>query len=237
MKVIGLLGYVDKYDFAMNLAKSINTMDKSVLVVDATADNKLKYVVPAIDTVESAYVTQYNNIDFAVGFDSMYDVENYMCEQGINIGLYDYVIIDIDSPKTYEFFRTRGIDKIYFFINTTVLSVSKNKDIVRAIKVYNPEEETIKMTKVVFKDYMSRTAEGYFEKQVEGYNVKWEENAYEMFLDERDKVINTDSQFSGIIDLKKHTPAYLTVLSEITADITGESQYKQVLKQIKRRKD
>ena len=237
MKVIGLLGYVDKYDFAMNLAKSINTMDKSVLVVDATKDSKLKYVIPALDNIGRAYVTQYNNIDFAVGFDSMYDVENYMCEQGINIGLYDYVIIDIDSPKTYEFFRTRGIDKMYFFINTTVLSVSKNKDIVRAVKVYNPEEEVIKMTKVVFKDYMSRAAEGYFEKQIEGYNVKWEENAYEMFLDERDKVLNTDSQFSGIIDLKKHTPGYLTVLSEITADIIGEPQYKQVLKQIKRRKD
>ena len=35
MQVIGLIGYVDKYDIIMNLAKSINIMDKSVLVVDA----------------------------------------------------------------------------------------------------------------------------------------------------------------------------------------------------------
>lgn len=237
MKVIGLMGYVDKYDFAINLAKSINTMDKSVLVVDATKDSKLKYVIPAIDNIGKAYVTQYNNIDFAVGFDSMYDVENYMCEQSINIGLYDYVIVDIDSPKTYEFFRTRGIDKTYFFINTTVLSVAKNKDIIKAIKVYNPEEDSIKMTKVIFKDYMSRTAEEYFEKQIEGYNIKWDENMYEMFMDERDKVINTDSQFSGIIELKKHTAPYLNIIAEITANILEDVPYKEVLKQIKRRKD
>lgn len=237
MKVIGLVGYVDKYDFAINLAKSINTMDKSVLVIDATLDRKLKYIVPALDNIGKAYVTQYNNIDFAVGFDSMYDVENYMCEQSINIGLYDYVIIDIDSPRTYEFFRTRGIDKTYFFIHTDVLAVAKNKDIVKAIKIYNPDDVDSKITKVIFKDYMSRTAENYFEKQVEAYNIKWDENLYEIFMDERDKVANTDSQFSGLIDLRKHTPMYLNMLSEITANIIGETSYKEVLKKIKRRKD
>lgn len=237
MKVIALIGYVDKYDFAINLAKSINIMDKSVLVVDATTDSKLKYIIPALDNVGKAYVTQYNNIDFAVGFDSMYDVENYMCEQSINIGLYDYIIIDIDSPKTYEFFRTRGIDKTYFFIHTNVLAVSKNKEIIKAIKVYNTDEESTRMTKVVFKDYMSRTAEDYFEKQIEAYNIKWDENLYEMFMDERDKVVNTDSQFSGIIDLKKHTVPYLNVISEITANLLEDVSYKEVLKQIKRRKD
>lgn len=237
MKIIGLIGYVDKYGFTLNLAKAINSMDKSVLVVDATKDNKLKYVIPAIDNIGNAYVTQYNNIDFAVGFDSMYDVENYMCEQSINIGLYDYILVDIDNPKSYEFFRTRGIDKTYFFVHTDVLAVAKNKEIIKAIKVYNPEEESIKITKVIFKDYVSRTAENYFDKQIETYNVKWEENVYEMFMDERDKVINTDSEFSGVIDLKKHTPAYLSVMADITSNILENVTNKEVLKQIKRRKD
>ena len=74
MQVIGLIGYVDKYDMILNLARAINIMDKSVLVVDATLDRKLKYIVPALDNIGRAYVTQYNNIDFAVGFDSKYCV-------------------------------------------------------------------------------------------------------------------------------------------------------------------
>lgn len=237
MKVIGLIGYVNKYDFAINLAKSLNIMEKSVLVVDATADRKLKYIIPALNNVGKAYVTQYNNIDFAVGFDSMYDVENYMCEQSINIGLYDYIIVDIDSPKTYEYFRTRGIDKTYFFIHTDMLAIAKNKDIIKAIKVYNTDDTKTKMTKVVFKDFASRAAEDYFDKQIEAYNIKWEENVYEMFLDERDKVVNTDSEFSGIIELKKHTVPYLTTIADMTANILGDITSKEIIKQIKRRKD
>lgn len=235
MPVIGLIGYVDKYDFAINLAKTINIMNKSVLVVDATLDRKLKYIVPALNNIGKSYVTQYNNIDFAVGFDSMHDVENYMCDQGINIGLYDYIIIDMDSPRSYEFFRTRGIDKMYFFITTSVLSVAKDKDIIKAIRVYSQDE--IKMTKVLHKAFISRAAEDYFENQIADYNVNWQEPSYEIPDDEVDKQANVDSQFSGIIGLKKHSKIYISTIADMTAEIVDDVTSKEVIKEIKRRKD
>ena len=37
MQIIGLMGYVDKYDFMMNMAKVLDVMDKSVFVIDATS--------------------------------------------------------------------------------------------------------------------------------------------------------------------------------------------------------
>ena len=235
MPVIGLIGYVDKYDFAINLAKTINIMNKSVLVVDATLDRKLKYIVPALNNIGKAYVTQYNNIDFAVGFDSMHDVENYMCDQGINIGLYDYIIIDMDSPRSYEFFRTRGIDKMYFFITTSVLSVAKDREIIKAIRVYNQDE--IKMTKVLHKSFISRAAEDYFESQISDYNVNWQEPTYEIPDDEIDRQVNTDSQFSGIINIKKHSKIYISTIAVMTAEIVDDVTSKEVIKEIKRRKD
>ncbi len=235
MPVIGLIGYVDKYDFAINLAKTINIMNKSVLVVDATLDRKLKYIVPALNNIGKAYVTQYNNIDFAVGFDSMHDVENYMCDQGINIGLYDYIIIDMDSPRSYEFFRTRGIDKMYFFITTSVLSVAKDREIIKAIRVYNQDE--IKMTKVLHKSFISRAAEDYFESQISDYNVNWQEPTYEIPDDEIDRQVNTDSQFSGIINIKKHSKIYISTIADMTAEIVDDVTSKEVIKEIKRRKD
>lgn len=235
MPVIGLIGYVDKYDFAINLAKTINIMNKSVLVVDATLDRKLKYIVPALNNIGKAYVTQYNNIDFAVGFDSMHDVENYMCDQGINIGLYDYIIIDMDSPRSYEFFRTRGIDKMYFFITTSVLSVAKDREIIKAIRVYNQDE--IKMTKVLHKSFISRAAEDYFESQISDYNVNWQEPTYEIPDDEIDRQANTDSQFSGIIGIKKHSKMYISTIADMTAEIVDDVTSKEVIKEIKRRKD
>ena len=86
MKVIGLLGYTEKIDLVTSLTKAIQLMGKAVLVIDATLDKKYKYVVPSLDMIESAYVTQFDNVDYAVGFDSMNDVENYMTSQKINIG-------------------------------------------------------------------------------------------------------------------------------------------------------
>ena len=237
MQVIGLVGYMDKYDFVINLARTINIMDKSVLVVDATLDQKLKYVVPALDNIGRSYVTQYNNIDFAVGFNSMHDVENYMIEQGININLYDHILIDIDSPKGYELFRTRGINKTLFFIDTTVLSISKNTELVKAMRVYNQQDESLELTKIWFKAYLSRASETYFENQVKDYNVKWLEPEYEIPFDERDKSVDIDSQLSGIIDVKKHSKLYINVLAELTASILEDVNSKQVITKMKRRRD
>ncbi len=236
MQVIGLVGYMDKYDFAINLARTINIMDKSVLVVDATLDQKLKYVVPALDNIGRSYVTQYNNIDFAVGFNSMHDVENYMIEQGININLYDHILIDIDSPKGYELFRTRGMDKVYFFIDTSVLSIAKNKEMVKAIRVYNQQEE-VQLTKVWFKAYLSRSSENYFETQIDEYNVKWIEPEYEIPNDDRDRIENIDSQLSGLIDIKKHSKPYISTIADITAEIVDDVTSKDVANKIKRRRD
>lgn len=237
MQVIGLVGYMDKYDFVINLARTINIMDKSVLVVDATLDQKLKYVVPALDNIGRSYVTQYNNIDFAVGFNSMHDVENYMIEQGININLYDHILIDIDSPKGYELFRTRGMDKTYFFIDTSVLSISKNKELIKAMRVYNQQEENLELTKVVFKAYMSRASETYFETQINDYNVKWIEPEYEIPDDMKDKIENIDSQLSGLIDIRKHSKMYISTIADITAEIVEDVNSKLVLNKIKRRRD
>ena len=237
MQLIGMVGYMDKYDFVINLAKTINTMDKAVLVIDATLDQKLKYIIPSLEGMGRAYLTQYNDIDFALGFDSMHDIENYMIDQKINISLYDYIIIDIDSPKAYEFFRTRGIEKTYFFVDTNVLSIAKNKEIVKAMRVYTAQEEAVKITKVLYRAYMSRAAEDYFEKQIEAYNIKWEEPEYEIQLEEQDKLADIDSQFSGMIDVKKHTKTYINILSNIASQIIEDVSSKEIIKAIKRRRD
>src|SRR5574344_308746 len=237
MQVIGLVGYVDKYEMVMNLSKSINIMDKAVLVIDATLDRKLKYIVPALDNVGRSYITQYDNIDFAVGFDSIHDIENYMAEQSINIAIYDFILIDMDSPRSYEFFRTRGLDKTYFFIDTNILSIAKNKDIVKAMRVYNSDEDAkLELTKVVYKGYISRSANDYFEQKVKEYDVNWKEPQYEIPLDEQDKLVDIDSQFSGIIEIRKHTRIFVLTLADITAEIIGDINSKQVLNQIKRRR-
>lgn len=237
MQVIGLIGYVDKSDFLINLAKTLRMSNKTVLVIDATSEKRLKYIIPTLNIEDTEYVTQYDRIDFAVGFESMSAVENYMTSQKINIGLYDYILLDIDSSKGYEYFRSRGIDKQYFFMDTTIMCLAKSREIVKTMKVYNTEELKLKLTRVFYRAYLTRTAEKYFEDKIAELDIEWTENSYEIPEYEQDKMANIDSQISGIIGFKKHSREYIRVIAEMTTEMLGEVSSKEVLNLIKRGKN
>ena len=84
---------------------------------------------------------------------------------------------------------------------------------------------------------MSRAAEDYFSKQIEEYGIKWQEPEYMFPHDEMDRIVDIDSQYSGLIDLRKHTKMYLNNLADFTSEIIGDVTSKEVIKAIKRRKD
>lgn len=236
MQVIGTIGYVDKYDFVINLAKTLRLSGKSVIVIDGTYDRKYRYVIPSLTYGDKYYITQYDGIDFAVGFDSMHDLENYTSTQKINISLYDYMILDIDNPKAYEFFRTRGIDKTYFFVDTSVISIAKDIDILKAMKIYNTSDNKLVMTKILYRAYLTRAEDQYFVKKLQEMDVTWNPVEYEIPEEEQDKIANIDAQISGIIDIRKHTKIYIETIADITAEILGDISSRDIVKAIKRRK-
>ncbi len=235
MQVIGLIGYVDKHDFALNMLRVINIMDRSVLLIDGTFDKKYKYVIPAIDANSKAYITQYSDVDFAVGFDNYEEFETYAQEHGVDIEKYDYVIMDIDSAETYKKFARKEFTKKYMFIDTNILSVAKNKEIVKTIRESMPDVE-LRFTKVLYKAYLSRASENYIENQLSLYNVIWQDEVYEIMIDEQDRMVAIDSQFSGIIQTRKHTKMYLLALVQLVSALLEEDP-KKVLKKVKRRRN
>ncbi len=235
MQVIGMYGYVDKYDFVIAVAKTLNIMDRSALVIDATADKKYKYIIPAIENKDK-YITQYAEVDFAIGFDSYQEVEEYMQEKNIDINLYSYVIIDIENAQMYEKFNSLATNKAYMFIDTNLVSVNKNEELVRKMRELNPESE-LEFSKVLYRAYMSRAATTYLEDKISNYAVKWTDEVYDISNDEQDTMINIDSQFSGLIDIKRHTKTYLYYMSEFVSKLLGDESSKEIQKQIKRRKN
>ena len=60
MEQIGFLGAYDKKDLLINVATVLTNAGKSVLIVDATSVQRMRYVVPNISTNQSfAYVSEY----------------------------------------------------------------------------------------------------------------------------------------------------------------------------------
>ena len=235
MQVVGMYGYVDKYNFVIAVARTINIMDRSVLVIDATSDKKYKYIIPAIENKDE-YVTQYGEVDFAIGFDNYEKLSNYLQENNIDINSYSYVLIDIDNADTYEKFSSLEVNKAYLYIDTNLVSVNKNQELIKKMRDENPEKELL-FTKVLYRAYMSRAATEYLEEKIENYGVKWSDEIYDISVDEQDTMVNIASQYSGLIDIRKHTKTYLYYISEFISKLLGDESSKEVLRQIKRRKN
>ncbi|MEG1989686.1 MAG: hypothetical protein RR144_02995 [Clostridia bacterium] len=235
MKVIGLLGFSEKIDLVTSLTKTLQLMGKTILVVDSTLEQKYKYVVPSLDVIEKAYITQFDNVDYAVGFDSMSDVENYLCEQKINISLYDFIFIDIDNSKTYEFFRSRAFNQIYFVTDTSMLSYKKNIEILNSMKIYGTgEANDAKISKIVYRGYLSRLSERYFEQKLNSMEGNWDDKEFEIVETEQDMMLYLDFQISGIIQIKKHSNMFINSLIDIITQIVDDSKPYEIKKIIKK---
>ena len=77
MKKIGFMGAYDKANFITYVAKILELLGNKVLVVDASSIQKIKYIIPTINPTKS-YITSFENIDFAVGFDDWNEIEKYL---------------------------------------------------------------------------------------------------------------------------------------------------------------
>ena len=77
MKKVSFIGAYDNIDFVLYVAKILNSMNKRVLLVDGTINQKAKYIVPNINPSKS-YVTEFEQIDVAVGFESFENIKQYL---------------------------------------------------------------------------------------------------------------------------------------------------------------
>ena len=223
MKLIGFFGYSEKIDLVCSYAKVLQTLGKTVLVIDATSENKYKYAIESLENTESSYLIQYDSVDYAIGFDSMNDVENYLCDNKINISLYDYIIIDLDNVKQYEFFANRDFEKKYFIFDSSMISLKKNKEIVNTMQVYAQGQITEnKIKKILYRGYVTRAYEKYFNNELTSLDVNFDENYMEIMEDEQDKMLFLDSLLSGYMNIKKHSRNFVMTLIELIREVEEE---------------
>mgnify|MGYP000160976256 FL=1 len=166
MKKIGFIGAYDKTDLILNIAKILTTMEKRILVIDSSINQKAKYVVPAIDPTVS-YITSFEDIDVAIGFNDLDEVKKYT---GVNEELpYDILLIDCDSIERLEKFELEGADKNYFVTSFDVYSLKKGLELISNISV------AIKLTKVLFTQEALKEDDDYLNYLSLGYIVIWED--------------------------------------------------------------
>ena len=121
MKKIGFIGAFEKTDLIVYIAKILTEVGKRVLVVDTTILQKARYIIPCIAPTKS-YVTEYENIDVAVGFDDLESLKKYM---GDIENDYDIMLVDVDTYEKFDSFEMIDSEKLYFVTAFDSFSLKK----------------------------------------------------------------------------------------------------------------
>lgn len=213
MKKIGFIGVYDKTDMMLNLAKILTAMGKNVLVVDSTLNQKARYVVPAIDPTVS-YITSFEDIDVAVGFESLENIRNYI---GTTRELsYDIALIDIDNVEKIEKFQMENANINYFVTSFDVYSLKKGLEIIMGVKT------PINLTKILYSKDMLKEEDDYLNFLSLGCKVEWNDMIIYFPIENGDLSVLAENQRVQKIKLKKLSVQYKDSLIFIAQQILGE---------------
>ena len=228
MEKVGFIGAYDKIDLMLNLSKILNILGKEVLIIDTTINQKAKYIVPHI-TPTAKYITTYENIDVAIGFENIQEIKEYVGEKE-NLP-YDIALIDVDRKEYLEKYDMEKANKNFFITGFDTYSLK------RGMETFIETKEIINLTKILFCRDILKEDDDYLNFISEGYKIKWSENRIYFPLDIEDMLANVENQRQGRIKFKKHTVQYKEAMIQVIQEIDlkyNEGKIRKIIKTIEK---
>lgn len=227
MKKIGFIGAYDKIDLILYEAKILAQMGERVLVIDATAMQKTRYMVPSIENARK-YITNYEDIDIAIGFESLNDIKEFM---GILLSSemnYGTIMIDVDTLRNIANFELRGWDKLYFVSGFDVYSLKRGVELLASIQTEN------QIAKILYTRDASKEEVDYLNFLTKDLGVKWnDEMSLYLPFECGDQSVIYRNQRIQKMNMKKLSSQYKQTLSFIAMQIMGEEQFAQIKRTMK----
>lgn len=226
MKKIGFIGAYDKTDMMIYVAKILTMLNKKVLIMDSTINQKARYVVPAISPAMK-YVTDYEDIDIAVGFSSIEDMKNYLgMDEGQELE-YDIALIDTDNINGFTKFSLTTAQKNYFVTSFDNYSLKKGLEVLSGI------QETMSLTKVLFSKDMIKEEDEYLNFLSLGYKIIWNEYRIYFPIENGDLNVIYENQRLSKIKFRKLSIQYKDGLACLAQEILGDASEANIRKAIK----
>ena len=200
MKVIGFIGGYDKIDLIIYIAKILTIAKKKILVVDASLNQKARYIVPTINPTKT-FVTNFEGIDFAVGFDDFEGISEYL---GIdkNEFEYDYTLVNIDSSEAFQSFKAENNFQNCFVTSFDVYSLKKGVEILSQCNI------PIRLLKIFLTNNMLKEENEYLEYLAKNLKIKWDDNIVNIPLELENYSVTVEDQIISRIRLKKLSGDY-----------------------------
>lgn len=226
MRKMGFIGAYDKTDLIINVAKILTTTKKKVLIVDATILQKSRYIVPVINPTKM-YVTEYEDIDVAIGFSNFDDIKKYLgtpVEQELG---YDIVFVDTDNIQGYRQFDLQDAEKRYFVTSFDLYSLKKGLETLTGL------ENMTSLTKVYFSKDMLKEDDDYLNYLSKEYKIIWEEEKIYFPIENGDLSVIYENQRLAKVGFRKLSIQYKDGLAYIAEQILGNGSDGEIRRAIK----
>ncbi len=223
MRKIGFIGAFEKTDLIIYTARILTEVGKRVLVIDTTILQKARYIVPCIAPTKF-YVTEYEGIDVAVGFDDLESLNGYM---GDIENDYDLVLIDVDSYEKFDSFEIINSERIYFVTAFDSFSLKKGIEIIGTMR------QKIRMKKILFEREYTEEDDEYLNFLSLTYPIEWDEEKIYFPYDQGDLTAIIENQRVTKIKLKNLSEEYREGLFILTQEIVPEIKTVEIKKAFK----
>lgn len=211
MKKYVFFGGYDKTDLLLFLAKMAVLSEKKVLLVDTTASQKMRYTVPTMSPTQK-YITTFEDIDIAIGFDSFEDIQTYTYDDVLS---YDMVILDVDSLWAYQSFGVDPLDEHCFVTGFDLYSIRRGLEVLQGLPA------PTRVTKIYFTKDMLPEEDEYVMFLSQGLKVIWNDDIIFFPFERGDQnVINTNQRFAKI-KIKGLSKDYIDALEFIAEENLG----------------
>ena len=201
-----------------------------MLVVDTTIMQKTKYVVPSISPTKT-YVTDFDNVDYAVGFESTEELVRYLGVNNIDSIDYDYMLIDIDKEQMVENFEIEATDKNFFVTTFDMYSLKRGTEILKGLSI------NLNLSKILMNYNIKKEDEEYLDYLSVDTKVIWDEfSIFVPILDENQKEIE-DNQRIHKARIRRLIPEYQEGIVYIVQNIIKDISTNKIRKIIKEKEN
>lgn len=226
MEKIGFIGAYDKTDLIIYISKILTVLNKKVLVIDSTLTQKARYVVPAINPTKS-YITDYENIDIAVGFSNIDDIRKYLGMTEDQEFEYDFMMVDTDNAQSIEKFGLTEAKMNYF------VTSFDNYSLKRGLEALSDLKEVLNLEKILFASDMLKEEDDYLNFLSLGYKIVWNDKRIFFPIENGDLNVIHENQRLAKIKFKRLSVQYKDSLANITEEIADDEYTDMVRKTIK----
>lgn len=233
MKKVGFIGATDKTDLIVYVARALELLGKSVLVVDTTIMQKTKYVVPSISPTK-AYITDFDGVDYAVGFESAEDLTRYIGlkeNEKIDNLNYDYMLIDIDRENVIDSFEIEEFGKNFFVTSFDIYSLRRGIEILKNLST------NLHLSKILMNYNIKKEDEEYLNYLSMDSKAIWDEfSIYIPILDENQKQIE-DNQRVYKAKIRRLISEYQEAIIYIVQNILEDISVNKIRKTIREKEN